>query len=159
MTIPTAEQALYDGVERLWQAVSELVLTVHEDRPVDTDLVVVDDLAEQVSELQGDIAAVREILEPARAADADTFARLPYVAARLDAAGTRYWRELRAYGPVGELRRAARRGGGEFSAWQRSVDASVQRCEEPLTDCVAALHARWRELCRPLATPSSRRSS
>jgi len=59
MTLLGAEQALTEAVEQLWQAVGELALTVYEDRPAGADLAVVDDLGEQVSELQGEVAAAR----------------------------------------------------------------------------------------------------
>jgi len=148
MTLLGAEQALTEAVELLWQAVGELALTVYEDRPAGADLAVVDDLGEQVSELQGEVAAARLLLRAAEGGTAvELVTCLPQVAALLDAAGRRYWRRLRAYAPVAELRRAARRGGAELPWWQRSVEAGAARCEEPLAACAAAVSACWREIC------------
>ncbi len=148
MTLITAQQALSRAVEELWQAVGELALIVYEDRPRDADLAVVDDLAEQVSELQGEVAAARQLL---RVAEGRTVAELvpclPEVSAHLDATARRYWRRLRAHTPVAELRRAARSRRGELPGWQHSVDDSAARCEEPLVACAAAMHACWQEVC------------
>jgi hypothetical protein len=141
MTLVGAEQVLARAVEQLWQAVGELALTVYEDRPAAADLAVVDDLAEQVSELQGEVAAARGVLRAALVPD------LPELAAHLDAATRRYWRRMRAYAPVAELRRAARRSGdAELAAWQRSVETGAARCEEPLAACATAVNACWREV-------------
>lgn len=149
MTLITAEQTLIRAVEQLWQAVCELVLIVHEDRPHDADLAVVDDLAEQVSELQGEVAAARQLLRAAEGRMvAELVPSLPQVGAQLDAAGRRYWRWLRSHAPVAELRRTARRNRGcELVGWQQSVEASAERCEEPLAACAAAMHACWQEVC------------
>jgi hypothetical protein len=152
MTLPAVHAQLTVAVERLWEAVSELVLIVHEDRPNDADLAAVDDLGERVSELQGDVAAARALLR-----DDDLLVpRLPEVAAHLDAALLRYWRDLRSYPAVSALHRAVRRQGGELPVWGATVAASVARCEEPLDVIVATLNTCWQEICQQ---PMSRRSS
>jgi hypothetical protein len=152
MTLPAAHARLAAAVEDLWQAVSELALTVHEDRPDASDLVAVDDLAERVSELQGEVAAARALL-----GDGDPIVpRMPDVAAHLQAAQLRYWRDLRSFPAVSPLRQAARRRGGELPAWVGSVEAGAARCEAPFAGADAALTACWQEICD---SPMSRRSS
>jgi hypothetical protein len=152
MTLPEAHARLAVAVEDLWQAVSELVLIVHEDRPGDVDLAAVDDLGERVSELQGEVAAARALLR-----DGDMLVpRLPRFAAHLDAALLRYWRELRSYPAVSALRQAVGRQGGELPAWEGTVEASAARCEEPFAVVAATLNACWQEICQQ---PMSRRSS
>jgi hypothetical protein len=151
MTLPATLAQLTVAVEGLWQSVSELVLIVHEDRPAATDLAAVDDLAERVSELQGDIAEARSLLR-----DGDTLVpRLPRLAAHLDAASLRYWRDLRSFPSVASLRQATRRRGGELPAWEASVEASAARCEEPFAVTVSTLNACWHEICHPMSRRSS----
>jgi hypothetical protein len=152
MTLPAVHAQLTVAVEGFWQAVSELVLIVHEDRPGDADLAAVDDLGERVTELQGEVAAARALLR-----DGDLLVpRLPQVAARLDAALLRYWRDLRSYPAVSALRQAVRRQGGELPSWEATVEASAARCEEPFAAVAATLNACWQEICQQ---PMPRRSS
>jgi precorrin-6B methylase 1 len=152
MTLEATLAQLADAVEGVWEPVSELTLIVHEDRPRATDLAAVDALAERVSELQGEVAAARAMV---RSGDV-LVPGLPRLAAHLDAAQLRYWRDLRSFPAVSALRQAARRQGRELAAWQGSVEASATRCEEPFAVTVAALNACWQEICQP---PMSRRSS
>jgi hypothetical protein len=145
MTLPAAVDGLAASIEDLWQSVSELVLTVHEDRPADSDLAAVDELSERVSELQGDVAAARTLV---RAAD-PLVPVLPRVAALLDGAGRRYWRDVRGYSAVAALRGAARRRGGDLPAWRGAVEAGALRCEHPFAATATALNACWQEICLP----------
>jgi hypothetical protein len=152
MTLPAVYTQLAAAVEGLWEAASELVLIVHEDRPSDADLAAVDDLGERVSELQGEVAASRALLR-----DGDLLVpRLPQVAAHLDAALLHYWRDLRSYPAVSALRQAVRRQGGELPSWEATVEASATRCEEPFAVIAATLNTCWQEICQQ---PMSRRSS
>jgi hypothetical protein len=127
--------------------VSELALTVLDDRPVDADLAVLDAFAEQVSELQGAVAGARELL----VADESPVRRsLAEVAAHLEAAEAVYWAELRSFERMSEVRRAARRCGPEAVAWRGGVDASLQRCLAPLALTREAMLAAWAEVDRQL---------
>jgi hypothetical protein len=152
MTLSAVHAQLTVAVEDLWQAVSELVLIAHEDRPGDADLAAVDDLGERVSELQGEVAAARTVLR-----DGDLLVPgLPQFAAHLDAALLRYWRDLRSYPAVSALRQAVGRRGAELVAWEGIVEASATRCEQPFAVVAATLNACWQEICQQ---PMSRRSS
>jgi hypothetical protein len=143
MTWQSAEAGLVDAVEGLWQSVSELVLIVFEDQPEDADLAAVDDFTERVSEVQAHLAAARGLLQGA----GRLTQRLPAVHVHLAAATTRYWRDVRAFGPVVELRRVARERGGALPAWLRGVEASARRCEHPLGAATLALNSCWQEIC------------
>jgi hypothetical protein len=125
--------------------VVELVMIVHEDRPRDGEIAVVDDLVELVLELQGSVAGIRTELD--RVADVRRLpAHLPDIDAAVAAGSARYWRDLRSHGPVAELRSAARRRGIEFRTWQHSVEESQLRCEPGIDRVVAAVRAAWREV-------------
>jgi hypothetical protein len=142
MTFTQAHGNLTAAVEDLWRAVGELALTVFEDRPAGCELAVVDDLAERVSELQGDIAAARILLR-----DNAAVTTLPTVARHLDAAHRRYWRDTRSYRMALALRRGIRGGNRELHGWRNSVDVGLERCEEPFAATYAVLNTCWQEVC------------
>lgn len=144
MTLSAAAAQLSLAVENLWLSVSELALTVQEDRPAASDLAAVDDLAERVTELQAELAAARTLVGDGGGA---LVPALPRIAAHIDAANLRYWRDLRSFTALTALRQVARRRGGELSAWQTIVEAGADRCEKPLTDATSALNVCWQELC------------
>lgn len=145
MTIQSAKAELAMAVEDAWAAVAELVLITLEDQPEEGALAAVDDLTEQVVELQGELAAVRSALR-ARA----TAETLPAVQAGLDAVVWRYWRRVRAHGPIAQLRAATRRLGGSWPDWQHGVEQTALRCEDPFGVAAAASRAWCREVCQLL---------
>jgi hypothetical protein len=147
MTLPDARTRLTVAVEELWDAVGELVLITVEDQPAEGALAAADALAEQVSELQGEVAEAREALS-----DADQLGPwLPRAAHAIDAATWRYWQGVRAHDPVTRLRAATRRLGEPWPSWQRTTEQSAQRCEEPLASVVHAVRACWIETLPPTA--------
>lgn len=150
MSLTSSSDQLAQRVQALWLAVCELVVTVHEDRPQDSDLALVDDLAEKVSELQSDVDAAQQLL---RSAPAVTMlpASLPEVTAALDRASTRYWRDLRGYEATRQLRATARSRGRQWQAWRRSVEQAEEACEEPLQGAVDALREAWSVLAELVA--------
>lgn len=145
MTISHALQDLRESTDRLSEAVTELVMIAHEDRPDGSDTAAVDAFAEQVSELQASVVlAVHELARiegPAGIAD-----RMGYVDRAIAAAALRYWRDLRSYDATAAMRQAARRGRQDWRAWQVSVEQSQQRCEQPLIDATTGARAVWLEL-------------
>jgi hypothetical protein len=117
------------AVEELWRGVTELVLITLEDQPGDPAPAAVDAFAEQVSELQGEVAAVRTVAAgPAG----------PATWSSLDAVTWRYWQRIRSFDAVACLRTATRRRGGGWPAWQRSVEQSARSCENALLRSRAA---------------------
>jgi hypothetical protein len=163
MSLSTAVQDLRTSVADLNGVVAELVMIVHEDRPSGSDLALVDHLAEVVSELQAGVVGASSTLsaltDPRQLPD-----RLPMIDEQLGASADHYWRDLRGYEAVAELRRSAQGRGGEWRTWPGSVQASVQRCDAPLAAVTAALRAAWREvgellvLCLPVS-PSATTAS
>jgi hypothetical protein len=141
MTQQRARADLIAAVDDLWAAVGELVLIALEDAPSPSDLVVVDDLVDTVSGLQGDVAACRDL------------AMLAELQHQLTGASLRYWRGIRAYEPTAQLRSAVRRRGGEWTAWLGSVQESAVRCEAPLRAAESACHAAWAELTEAQQPP------
>ena len=75
-------------------------------------------------------------------------------------AGLIYWRDLRAHGPVSQLRGSTRRRRGAWPSWWSGVEQSLARCEEPFAAASQAVGAAWRELAAiaPTRTNIPRRS-
>jgi hypothetical protein len=151
MTQQRARAELIGMVDELWSAVGELVLIALEDAPRPSDLAVVDDLVDSVSGLQGHVAACRHVLAP----DSPTLsgAELADLQHQLAAASLQYWRGIRAYEPVAQLRRAARARGSEWTAWFGSVQESAARCEAPLCAAAAACDLAWSEFLEAEYSP------
>lgn len=145
MTISQAVQDLRESTSRLSEAVTELVMIAHEDRPEASETAAVEAFAEQVSELQGSVALAAQELAgirgPLRIAD-----RMDLVDRAIATASLRYWRDLRSYDATAAMRQAARRGGQDWRAWQVSVEKSQQRCEQPLIETTEGARAVWLEL-------------
>jgi hypothetical protein len=144
MSLESAHTELRSRCRDLAQAVTELVTIVHEDRPQGSEIAVIDALTETVSELQAATVRAHELVgqvpEPRV---------LPAYLGRIDeavrSAERTYWRDLRAFGPLSQLRLAARRSGREWRTWQRSVEASQLRCELPIHEATEAVRLAWRE--------------
>ncbi|MGZ4455229.1 MAG: hypothetical protein ACXVWZ_03045 [Nocardioides sp.] len=150
MTISLALRDLRASTQRLSEAVTELVMITHEDRPDGSEVAAVDHFAEQVTELQSSVvAAGQELLT----IDGPVLVsrRMPVVDEALAAATVCYWRDLRSYAATGAMRQVARRGGRDWRAWQGSVEQSQQRCEQPLLDAVAGSRRVWLELAELIA--------
>lgn len=127
------------------EAVTELVVVVHEDRPASSQIAVVDHLAEVVSELQATAVEVTQIVgglsEPRQLP-----AQLEHVDRARATCAVTYWRDLRSYAPIHELRLSASRRDREWRSWERSVEVSLLRCESPITRLGDAIRAAWQEV-------------
>ena len=148
MTMSSALQELRASTSRLSEAVTELVMIAHEDRPEgsEPEPAAVDAFAEQVSELQASVALAHQELAridgPLGAAE-----RMAFVDGAIATASRRYWR-LRSYDATATMRQAARRGGQDWRAWQVTVEQSQERCEKPLNDVTDGARAVWGELAQ-----------
>lgn len=129
----------------LEQAVAELVMIVHEDRPAGSEVAVVDHLAETVSELQAGAVEASQRVGRVRGAR-----MLPDHLAEVDdavaACATTYWRDLRAFAPLHDLRRTASRRGVEWRTWQQSIELSLLRCETPVLEATRSVRSAWQEV-------------
>lgn len=144
MSMTSALTDLGTALQTLTEAVDELVVTVHEDRPTGSDVAVVDHLVETVSEVQGAVARARTATR--EAAPVELARLLPDVDESVDEAVVRYWCDLRAHRPSGHLRRTASERGREWQAWQASVERAQDRCSEPLAAARLAVRRGWQEI-------------
>ena len=150
MTLETAHRDLRGRVVEVWSAIAELMLIAVEDGPDPAGLAAAEDLAEQVSEVQGSLASATELLDEGPEA---LVRHIASVSRHLDEARTRYWRRLRSHASGDTVRRsAARRPGSGGAAWCRTVEDSSRRCEEPLDAVAEALHACWHEFSQLAST-------
>ncbi|MFC4786541.1 hypothetical protein ACT8ZV_18855 [Nocardioides sp. MAHUQ-72] len=145
MTISLALRDLRAATARLSEAVTELVMIAHEDRPDGCEMAAVDHFAEQVSELQSSVVAVSQELA-ALDGPVPVSRRMPLIDEALAAASQCYWRDLRSYAATAAMRQVARRGGRDWQAWQGSIEQSQQRCEQPLAETAAAARRVWLEV-------------
>jgi hypothetical protein len=145
MSMTTAFAELQSANSALQQSIAELVMTVHEDRPGDSDIAAVDALCEVVLEVQASAAAAGSVIDSI----ADV-RNLPSALARVHSATSecalRYWRDLRSHGALSRLRTTARRRGIEWRTWQGSVEQSELRCEAPLQRSMESVETAWREV-------------
>lgn len=134
----------------LEQSIAELVMITHEDRPAASEIAIVDGLGETVSELQADaVLATQRLAAIARPRDLPD--HLAPVGDAIGSCTTTYWRDLRSFAVVHELRRTASTRGAEWRAWQRSIELSLLRCEQPVQQAAAAVTAAWHEVGELLA--------
>jgi hypothetical protein len=147
VTMQAARAQLELAVEGAWAAVGELVLIALEDQPSAGSLAAADDLAEQVSEIQGALAGARDALTAPSLSPSPLPEVLPVVTAGLTEAERRYWQRVRAHGPITHLRVATRRLGGPWPEWRRSVEQTALGCEEPLSQATTAAQLCGQEIC------------
>ncbi|WP_344043757.1 hypothetical protein [Nocardioides panacihumi] len=147
MTLQESREALRLAVRNLWLAVAELVLNANDDQPVQSDLASAEHVAELAVEVQARLAQAVAGVDGASPVDArQASLELCEVERLLREAGLIYWRDLRAHGPVSQLRSSTQRRGGAWPSWWTGVEQSLQRCEEPLVAAGQAVGAAWREL-------------
>lgn len=145
MSMASAVTDLKARAAEVGEAVGELVVVVHEDRPAASQVAIVDHLAEVVSELQA--AAVQaaqiagSISEPRQLP-----VHLEHIDKALASCSVTYWRDLRAYAPIHELRLSASRRDREWRTWERSVELCLVRCEGPIARLGDAIRAAWQEV-------------
>jgi hypothetical protein len=149
MSLGTALHDLRVAQVDLRQAVLELTMTVHEDRPLHSGVALIDNFAEVVSEFQGGVAAVGDAL-----AAIPGSRQLPASMAAIDASVAdstmRYWRDLRAHDPLARLRLTVLDRGTEWRTWESSVEESLKRCEQPILVMSGTVQAAWCEVAELL---------
>jgi hypothetical protein len=156
VTVNDSREALRLAVHDLWLAVAELVLSSNDDQPEESDLASAEHVAQLAVEIQARLAEALAGLAGGPPASSEQALREVYDVERLvREAGLIYWRDLRAYGPVSELRRSTRRRAGAWPSWWSGVEQSLERCEEPLVAAGQAVGTAWHELVIPLPTETT----
>jgi hypothetical protein len=165
VTVDDSRAALHRAVRDLWAAVAELVLTTNDDQPEESDLASAEHVAQLTVEIQARLAeALARFAGGPPASTEDALRELLDLERLLREASLIYWRDLRAHGPVSQLRGSTRRRRGAWPSWWSGVEQSLERCEEPLVAVGQAVGGAWHELVIPppaetTRTNISRRSS
>jgi hypothetical protein len=157
VTVDDSRAALHRAVRDLWTAVAELVLSTNDDQPEESDLASAEHVAQLAVEIQARLAeALARFAGGPPASTEDALRELADLERLLREASLIYWRDLRAYGPVSQLRSSTRRRRGAWPSWWSGVEQSLQRCEAPLVAAGQAVSTAWRELVIPPPTETTR---
>ena len=157
MTVDDSRTALHRAVRDLWDSVTELVLSTNDDQPEESDLAAAEHVAQLAVEMQARLAeALTGFAGGPPVSTEDAFRELFDLERLLREASLIYWRDLRAYGPVSQLRGSTRRRRGEWPSWGSGVEQSLERCEEPLVAGGQAVSTAWHELLTPPPTETTR---
>ena len=157
MTVDDSRTALRGAVRELWTAVAELVLSTNDDQPEESDLASAEHVAQLAVEIQARLAeALARFASGPLASTDDALRELYHVERLLREASLIYWRDLRAHGPVSQLRGSTRRRRGAWPSWWSGVEQSLARCEEPLVAAGQAVSTAWHELMIPPPTETTR---
>ena len=157
MTVDDSRAALQRAVRDLWNAVAELVLSTNDDQPEEGDLAAAEQVAQLAVEIQARLAeALAGFAGGPLASSEDALRELFDLERLLREASLIYWRDLRAHGPVSQLRGSTRRRGGAWPSWWSGVEQSLERCEEPLVAAGQAVGGVCRELVTSPPTETTR---
>ena len=157
MTVDDSRAALHRAVRDLWIAVAELVLSTNDDQPEESDLASAEHVGQLAVEIQARLAeALAAFAGGPPASTEDALRELCDVEWLLREAGLIYWRDLRAHGPVSQLRGSTQRRRGAWPSWWSGVEQSLERCEEPLVVAGQAVGTAWHELVIPPPTETTR---
>ena len=141
---------LRDRQDRLCARLTELRITVAEDRPRARDLALTDVRADALDDLlalalESAAAASAALQHATRPVDPPAVGRAILRCQELqDALSEKLGLDLLAFERIAELREVARRHGREWASWASSVEASLQGCAEALRDVSVAVIACWR---------------
>lgn len=153
MTVDDSRAALGRAARDLWLAVAELVLNTNDDQPEQSDLAAAEHVAQLALEIQARLAdLLAKLAGNPPASIEDALRELCDVERLVREAGLIYWRDLRAHGPVAQLRGSTRRRSGAWPSWWSGVEQSLERCEKPLVAAGHAVGAAWHELVTPPPT-------
>jgi hypothetical protein len=157
MVVAERYRQLWERLHELREAWLELRITVREDRPRGEATMLVERVGDEVDD---GVAALEEALGAVTGAlqDPDDVraggGALSIVHQRLTATTDGYWQGLGSLERWRELRSLARRHGGEWAAWARSVDDARGRLPARMTAVSDELRHAWTELVERAASGS-----
>jgi hypothetical protein len=143
-------ETLRDRQDRLCACLTELRISVVEDRPRARDLALADVRADALDDLlalamESAAAAADALQDATRPVDPPAVGRAILRCQELqDALAEKLGLDLLAFERIAELRAAARRHGREWASWASSVESSLQGCADALRAVGVAVLACWR---------------
>jgi hypothetical protein len=157
MMLTDRYQALWERMHALREAWLELRITVREDVPAGEPTMLVERVGDEIDDAVGAIEEALAALSAALHNPDDIRAggrALATVHERLTRTADSYWRGLGSAERQRELDSLARRRGGEWAAWERSVDDAHARAPAHLTAISDGLCLAWTELVEVAASGS-----
>ena len=158
MALEAALEKLCGDLRKLRDAIAGLERTVTQDRPATQAVILVDEVNDDVTDMDG---ASRECLDAAETAlrsVAPTFdaARLRRSLAsaelRFHAISDLLLSDLLTYEKVGALVGFGRKHGHEWTAWVHAVRLGLEKCRATLGGIARAFLAAWEEIAERLLT-------
>jgi hypothetical protein len=155
MSIETTFNHLATQCRKQRDMLSELQITVAEDRPLHGIVKLVDKLGESVEDALGDAeeslsAAVegRQVVSQTKNWNFDRRAltALSACQTRVNQLLQRFSSEMVCYSTIDDIVGLGRKRGGEWKAWADLVRQSLDRCQRQLFDTQQALFQCWQEV-------------
>ncbi len=142
-------EATFRNVEqhlrRLREHLSQLILTLVEDKPANGDFALADALAGAAHDLTGILdEALTAITDPNRVTDPSR--TLMIVNERLNRFSQLFWSYFQSYERLAELNRVGLERDGQWRLWSHAVHQTIEGCRQPLYDAHAALLQCWQEV-------------
>jgi hypothetical protein len=149
MGLGSAFQRLQVELTRLRDALSDLRVTIMEDRPLNDEVALVDHFENSVTDLLGLAEEALEAIGTAAGARdplgcvQSTRNSLLLAHRRLHRLAQNYRNNLAAYDEIYSLRQLARERGGEWRSWCSVVKEAIERCAGPLDTVQEAIQDCW----------------
>lgn len=144
----------------LREGLASLRTTVVEDKPLNSDVALVDAFGDAAEDLLGWLEeaqlAAAEAGDAARSPADLNAARgaLTLCQERYNLIAHRFTSDLVVYERIGELVRLGRVRGGEWRGWSRGVREALEWCRPPIYETNEALFACWREIAERATAPT-----
>jgi hypothetical protein len=158
MVVAERYSQLWQRLHEMREAWLELRITVREDRPLGQATMLVESIGDDVDD---GLAAVEEAVGAVTGALQDSEdlraggRALGVVHSRLAQASDRYWLNIASVTRQRELQSLARRHGGEWMAWARSVQDAHGRLPTGITAANEELGHAWSDLVERAASGST----
>jgi hypothetical protein len=144
MGVEETFRGLSVGVRRLYDSVNVLYVTIG-DRPPSGEVLVVDRLEDETTELMGLLNEARSAAEGLRAADFDAARRALVLCQRRMQAIGRMYDEMVSFDRMKGLLGVSERG-REWAGWAQAIKQALERCGVPMRDARDGIDACWQEL-------------
>jgi hypothetical protein len=160
VTLQVAVTDVYSNVLALHEELNGLRTMIVEDRPLESDLALIDLFGEMIDDLLGRLEeAIVAVTEAQRAScapiDLDIVNRaIGLSQEHLSQVSQRFMFELSSYERMSELWRVGRERGGEWWSWSGAVRAAIGSCQQPLFQAQQAYIRCWQELVNQASLPS-----
>jgi hypothetical protein len=157
MVVAERYEQLWQRLHEMREAWLELRITVREDRPLRQTTMLVESIGDDVDDglaaVEDAVGAMADALQDSEDLRAGGRA-LGIVHSRLAQASDHYWLKIASVDRQRELQSLARRHGGEWISWARSVQDAHGRLPTEITAANEELRRAWSDLVERAASGS-----